>query len=140
MPQEPIDSQPWPEPGQEIGLTFFGRWTIIATIKTIEGARPPSPPRCAANRPGQGKAVPWQGNDWDALEPLVRRLLTYMHGREQVHLDYLCAAVWGKGRGDGGVTDSAISTALSKANAFLGQREWRRVLEKPRGEELVRWA
>jgi hypothetical protein len=88
----------------------------------------------------QSAAVPWEGDDWDDLEPLVKRLLTYMHGRERGVLEDLCRRVWGKDRGDRGVTESALSTALSKANAFLRVRESRRVLEKPRGEAFVRWA
>jgi hypothetical protein len=82
---------------------------------------------------------PWHGDDWDALEPLVRRLLTYMAELEQAELHELFPAVWGRDYADG-TGRSDLSTAQSKANAFLRRRQWHRVLEKPRGQAILRWA
>jgi hypothetical protein len=79
-----------------------------------------------------------EGDDWDMLEPLVRRLLHFMRGRERADLAALCPVVWGRDYAD--VSGAALSTAVSKANAFLRRRESRRVLEKPRGEACLRWA
>jgi hypothetical protein len=84
-----------------------------------------------------GLTAPWEGDDWDALEPLVRRLLTYMHGREKADLRDLCPVVWGKDYAD--VSDPARETATSKANRFLSKRGSRRTLHKASGEPILCW-
>jgi len=84
-----------------------------------------------------GSTVPWEDDDdWETLPRLVRSLLRYMHPRKQARLDDLCRVVWEKDAAD--VTDSARNSAIHKANAFLAKRE-RRVLEKVRGEPVLRW-
>jgi hypothetical protein len=87
-------------------------------------------------RRGTPPAVPWEGDDWDALAPQVRRLLRYMHGKERADLADLCPIVWERDCAD--VSGSALHSAVHKANRFLGQRE-QRVLEKVRGEPVLRW-
>jgi hypothetical protein len=79
----------------------------------------------------------WQGDDWDALEPLVRRLLTYMRGRQQADFCDLCPVVWGNDCAD--VTSAARETATSKANHFLARRQSRCTLHKVRGAPILRW-
>jgi hypothetical protein len=81
--------------------------------------------------------VPWEGDDWEALEPQVRQLLTFMHGREDADLGDLCPVVWGKDYAD--VTEAARETTTSKANNFLNKRESLRMLRKVRGEPRLRW-
>jgi hypothetical protein len=83
---------------------------------------------------------PWHGDDWDALEPRVRQLLSYMYGRERADLRDLCPAVWGKEYLTvDGVTESARQTATSKANSFLSKRQWPRLLSKVRKEPYLYW-
>jgi hypothetical protein len=82
-------------------------------------------------------AGPCEGDDWDALEPMVRRLLLYMNRREKADLRALCPEVWGKDYAD--VSDSARETATSKANKFLNKRQAPRSLEKVPGEPYLRW-
>jgi hypothetical protein len=81
--------------------------------------------------------VPWEGHDdWEALKPLVRRLLQYMNERPRADLADICPKVWGKDAAD--VSPSALHSAIHKANVFLSKRE-RRTLEKVRGEPSLRW-
>ncbi len=82
-------------------------------------------------------ACPWQGDDWDELDPRASRLLVYMEGRGQADLRDLCPAVWGKDCDK--VTAAALATVTSLANNFLATRESPRRLKKVRGESLVRW-
>jgi hypothetical protein len=79
----------------------------------------------------------WSGDDWAALDPQTRRLLLYMHPRENADLCDLCPEVWGKDYAD--VSDAAIQTTTSKANNFLGMRESERRLKKVRKEPYLRW-
>jgi hypothetical protein len=87
--------------------------------------------------PADGLAAPWEGDDWDAQEPLVRRLLLYMRGREKADLRELCPEVWGKDYAD--VSAPARETATSKANRFLAKRQARRTLHKVSGEPVLCW-
>jgi hypothetical protein len=80
---------------------------------------------------------PWEGDDWDKLERLPKRLLTYMYKWKEADLRDVCRAVWGEDYSD--VTDSARSTAISKANTFLSKRGHRSTLHKERGEAILRW-
>jgi hypothetical protein len=85
-------------------------------------------------------ADPWEGDDWDALEPQVRQLLRYMRGRDRADLRELCPTVWGKEYlGDNGVTEAARETTTSKANRFLNKREWPRLLAKVLKEPYLVW-
>jgi hypothetical protein len=103
-----------------------------------KAAREAGPGDRAAPQKSEPPVVQWEGDDWDALEPLVRRLLTYMNGREQAELKDLFPVVWGREYADGeGRSD--LSTALSKANGFLDKRQSRRTLHKRRGEAVVFW-
>ncbi len=73
------------------------------------------------------------------MEPQIRRLLNYMHGREKADLHVLCPAVWGKDYlTDKGVTEAARETTR-KANKFLQKRQSRWLLEKVRKEPYLRW-
>jgi hypothetical protein len=81
--------------------------------------------------------VPWEGDDWDVLEHLPRRLLTYMRDRPRANLTDVSEAVWGKGYSD--VGESAVNTAVCKANRFLRKRQSRRALHKRRGEPVIYW-
>jgi hypothetical protein len=78
-----------------------------------------------------------EGDDWDALEPLVRRLIRYMVEREVADLHDLCHEVWAKDQAD--MRPNALSTTISKANSFLRKREHPRVLKQVRGENRLRW-
>jgi hypothetical protein len=92
------------------------------------------PPGC--NLP-PGQIQPWRETDLARLERLPRRLLLYMQGRSEAELKQLCPLVWGEDYRN--VTLSAVSTALCKANAFLNKQESARLLEKVRGESIIRW-
>jgi hypothetical protein len=87
-----------------------------------------------------GPSVPpeWEGDDWEELDRLVRRLLCFMHGRGEADLQEVCLAVWGDDCAD--VSESARSTAISKANNFLRKRQSSRQLRQVRRENLLRWA
>jgi hypothetical protein len=79
--------------------------TALNALRTyLHAQRPDEPPE-------------WFGNEWDALEPLPRRLLLHLRGKERVTVEDLIDQVWG--REPATVSDNAIRTALSKANAFL---------------------
>jgi hypothetical protein len=104
---------------------------ILAPFQTKPAAAPASPPvtpvapatPAAKQLAGpDDQAVPWEGDDWDALEPLVRRLLTYMQGRKRADLRDLCPAVWARDYAD--LSESARETATSKANRFLLKRAY----------------
>jgi hypothetical protein len=73
----------------------------------------------------------------NGLDPLPRRLLLHMRGREEDDLANICPAVWGEDFDN--VSEPAIHTAVSKANRHLGQRQSRRVLSKPRDQSVIRW-
>jgi hypothetical protein len=81
--------------------------------------------------------APWEGDDWEALDPQVRQLLIFMHGREEADLHDLCPAVWGKDYAE--VSEAARETTTSKANHFFRKRESNRLLRKVRGETRIRW-
>jgi hypothetical protein len=92
------------------------------------------------SRLARGQTVPWEGPDWDELEPRVRQLLCHMQDVERADLRELCPKVWGKEYlTDDGVTESARETATSKANRFLRKRGWPRRLAKLRDEPYLRW-
>jgi hypothetical protein len=106
-------------------------WIVLSASKKVMTA-----PSDQIERP----PATWEGDDWDALEPQVRQLLLYMHGREKADLRLLCPAVWGKEYlTDNGVTEAARETATSKANKFLAKRQWPRLLGKVRKEPYLRW-
>jgi hypothetical protein len=73
----------------------------------------------------------------DGLDPLPRRLLLHMRGREEDDLASICPAVWGEDFDN--ISEQAIHTAVSKVNRHLGQRQARRVLSKPRDQSVIRW-
>jgi hypothetical protein len=79
----------------------------------------------------------WEGDDWDALEPMVRRLLMNMVGKDKADLRELCPVVWGKDYAD--VSESARETATSKANRFLLKRGGPHTLHKVSGEPFLCW-
>lgn len=80
----------------------------------------------------------WSGDDWDALQPRVKRLLRYMRNRERAEVNEdLCEQVWCKAPEK--VTSNAISKTLHDANQFLLKRAERRALRKPRGELFIVW-
>jgi hypothetical protein len=80
--------------------------------------------------------LPWGGTpEWDSLQPLIRHLLRYMHGREVAEVAALTDEVWERDE----VSDASLNTAISKANHFLQKQEYGRRLEKVRGEPTVRW-
>jgi hypothetical protein len=83
--------------------------------------------------------TPWSDSPgWEELQGVPRRLLEYMHDRKETLIDDdLCRHVWHKGSDQ--VSKSAIGTALSRANAFLGAHGTRRVLSKVRDEPVLRW-
>jgi hypothetical protein len=81
--------------------------------------------------------LPWHGEDWEVVEPQVRSLLVYMRNRESAELNDVYEAVWGKTYTPESI--NAIHTAVSKANVFLNKRESTRLLQKPRGENVIRW-
>jgi hypothetical protein len=113
---------------------------LAGSIEYLEqalGRLEPNPSLTSFIAEGATAADPWDGEDWDALAPLVRRLLRYMHGRERADLADLCPIVWE--RDYSAVSEPALYSAMNKANAFLAQRE-RRTLEKVRRESIVRWA
>jgi hypothetical protein len=78
-----------------------------------------------------------EGDDWDELEPLVKRLIKYMVGRERADLNDLCPEVWFKDFAQ--VSEPSRETATSKANKFLKKRAHHRSLDKVRGEPILRW-
>jgi hypothetical protein len=80
-------------------------------------------------------SVPFDGDDWEALEPLIRRLLKNVHGKRKINLEDLCPLVWEKSYSK--VTSSALSTALSKANTFLRKRQSPLTLRKSPTEPFV---
>jgi hypothetical protein len=80
----------------------------------------------------------WEGADWDALQPVPRNLLRYMHGRGSAYLDDgLCQYVWHKAAVD--VNANAVSIALSRANDFLNARQARRLLERLPDRQALHW-
>ena len=79
---------------------------------------------------------PWEGDDWDAQPRLIRRLLTYMHGRREADLENVFPEVWERKYVAG---KSDVSLALSRANAFLAERKSPRELRKKRGESVIYW-
>jgi len=82
--------------------------------------------------------VVWQGDDWDELDPLVRKLLLYMSEKRDVaDLRDLCPRVWGKDYAD--VSSPARETVTSKANKFLKKRQSKRMIEKVKDEPFLRW-
>jgi hypothetical protein len=92
------------------------------------------------NKQGQQTSLPcpWEGDDdWDDLEPQVRRLLRYMQGQEKADLRELCPVVWEKDFAD--VSKSARETATCKANTFLRKHEASRFLVKIRKEPYLKW-
>jgi hypothetical protein len=80
----------------------------------------------------------WEGDDWDELEPLPRRLLLFMHSKDRADLNELYPQVWGKGYADA-TSQSALDTAIYKANAFLRKRQSKRTLCKVHGGPEIRW-
>jgi hypothetical protein len=107
-----------------------------------DGAQALDPDAAAAGPPREKPlpnetTAPREDDDWNALEPLVRRLLTYMRGRERADLADLCNEVWGKHYAH--MTDNSIHTAICKANSFLLKKQCPRQLHKSRGEPQVRW-
>jgi hypothetical protein len=81
-------------------------------------------------------SVPWQGEDWNHLERLPKRLLLYMRGRDRANLDDVFPAVWER-EYEAGKSD--VSTVLSKANNFLSKQQWPHTLHKKRGERVIYW-
>jgi hypothetical protein len=73
--------------------------------------------------------------DFDGLEALPRRLIEYMRDRDEATIAELARKVWFKRRRE--VTDSAIYTACSKANAWLLQHGHKWQLYKARGEDKI---
>jgi hypothetical protein len=92
-------------------------------LKALDGSEPAVPPE-------------WEGPDWNALPPVVSKLLLYMHRRERADLEEVFPAVWEKeyeaGKGD-------VQAALHKANNFLVKRQWSRTLHKRRRESEIYW-
>jgi hypothetical protein len=86
---------------------------------------------------GDRTTASWEGDDYDELEPLVRRLLAYMSQRERGDLADLSHHVWGRDYAD--LSESARATAMSKANHFLRRRQSPRLLAKVPGEQFLRW-
>lgn len=81
--------------------------------------------------------LPWETEpEWEAVSPMVRRLVKFMCMRQQADLADLCPAVWEKNPADLGA--SALPNAITKANKFLAKQQWP-MLEKVRGAETVRW-
>jgi len=78
---------------------------------------------------------PWRGNDWDALSLLLKGLLSYMRRRERASLIDVFENVWYTDT----VNSNALNVAVSKANKFLMKRGEKRILHKPRGEEVLTW-
>jgi hypothetical protein len=101
---------------------------LIGQFLTILGAR---------KAPGEEGSVPpeWSGPAWEALEPLPRRLLMHMNGRERADVRDLETAVWGKDA----VSEAALYGAINKANEFLNKIASRQMLGKVRREAVVRW-
>jgi hypothetical protein len=78
---------------------------------------------------------PWEGEDWEELAPLPKRLLVAMRGRERADLAALFEPVWGLDFASPG----AVSGALNAANTFLAKRSSPRCLHKVRGEPAIEW-
>lgn len=78
----------------------------------------------------------WEGDDWDALPRLQKRLLSHMSKCQHADLEELFPLVWEKpyiaGKND-------VHVALSKANSFLVKRQWKRTLHKRRGKGEIYW-
>jgi hypothetical protein len=79
----------------------------------------------------------WQGDDWERLEPLVRRLLLHMHRQDSAEIGDVYEEVWGKTYDP--AKRSAVHTAVSKANNFLLRRASKRNLHVPRGKAFICW-
>jgi hypothetical protein len=79
----------------------------------------------------------WHGPDWDALPRQQRDIIRCMHGRESVTAGEFCRSVWGD---DADRTrNGTISTAISRANAFLTGRGWPRTLHIDSAGGSVFW-
>jgi hypothetical protein len=108
---------------------------VAACRKTATGAVADPLTPAAPTVPPTSPA--WEEENLEALERLPRRLLRYMREREQADLNELCPDVWEKDWADLG--ESALTTAMSKANAYLGRHGHNRTLEKVRKEPILRW-
>jgi hypothetical protein len=83
-------------------------------------------------------APPWEGNDWDELQPVPKRLLLHMRGRERAAIDdAMCEYVWL--RPAEAVTSNAVHQAITKSNNFLLRQTEKRILSKVRREEAITW-
>jgi hypothetical protein len=60
-----------------------------------------------------------------------------MRDRQSAKLEDLCPVVWEEDCAD--VSPSARDGAIHKANQFLRKRQFPRMLEKARGEPVIRW-
>jgi hypothetical protein len=83
----------------------------------------------------QDDELPWGGPAWDELEPLLRRMLRYMHDRGSAQVENFTDAVWEKND----VTPNAMHVAISRANDFLAKQNHAHHLQKVRGQPIIRW-
>jgi hypothetical protein len=82
----------------------------------------------------------WEGDDWERLDRMTRRLLTYMRGRRRASLEEVSREVWEREYyGSNPPTDNAFSIQISRANTFLAMRGWTEELKRPRDERFIRW-
>jgi hypothetical protein len=124
-------------PGQ--GLQDWAAWWGETEIwyaeaeGALEGRSDEAPPDAE-----DGPELPeqWDRQAWEELQALPRRLLLHMLGRDRDTVANVAAAVWGTDQ----VRDGAVRAALSRANTFLQKQGYARVLTKPRGEGIIRWA
>jgi hypothetical protein len=108
---------------------------VEALAAVVVGPRPPEGKEVTEEPADAGTAeCPWEGgDDWDALDPLVKRLLVFMSGKKKTTVEELCLHVWG----DEGVTTNMIDVAKSRANRFLLKRRHPQRLS--REGAVVRW-
>ena len=99
---------------------------IVKILKEINLASPP-----------EGE-MPWDDPSllWEKPTRQVAVILRFMWNRQQADWREFVNHVWGD---DDDVDDNRVKAARSRTNNYLLMHKYNRSLEKPRGEEIIRW-
>jgi hypothetical protein len=125
------------EPGRRLLQALHALAAQLPVVETPALLKPREGKTAVEPGNGDDDLLPpeWDRTAWEELQPLPRRLLKHMLGRESDAISNVAEAVWGTGR----VRDRTINTAVCRANDFLQKQGYSRVLTKPRYEGVVRW-